>query len=59
MKRTYTLTDDIPDVRNGKHDLETEQEEFLIEHLGLTLYGALCEWEKEHERTKFSSTGRG
>ena len=44
MKPTWTL---LPDVSqpSGKPNVEAMQEEYLIERIGLTLWGALAERE--------------
>ena len=51
-KLTWTLKEDLPDVENSKRNLPQEQEEYLINAIGLTLYGALCEVERERTKSR-------
>ena len=49
MKPTWTLLPDTHTI-NTPRDLEAEQEDYLIAHIGLTLYGAICERIREEEK---------
>jgi hypothetical protein len=51
MRPTWTLLPDTT-AENPSRDLEAEQEEYLIAHIGLTLYGALCVHIKEEYATR-------
>lgn len=49
-RATWTYKEDLPDQRDGRRDLEEEQEENMIRLIGLTLWGDLCQMEDENER---------
>ena len=45
MTKTWLGLDDLPDPAPRPCTVETDQVEYLQEHLGLTLWAALCERE--------------
>lgn len=45
MTNTWLGLEDLPDSAPRACTIETDQEEYMIEHLGLTLWAALCELE--------------
>jgi len=49
-KLTYLYKEDLPDQPGSRRDIEAMQEEYLIDRIGLTLWGYLCQ--REMEQTK-------
>lgn len=52
MRTTWTLLPDLPDLPVKPRDVEEEQEEALIDRIGLALWGELCQREMEEEQSR-------
>jgi hypothetical protein len=52
MRPTWTLLEDLPDPAPKPCTVEQDQEDFLIEKIGLSKFGELCQMEDENAQDK-------
>ena len=50
LKPTWLGIEDNADAPNESYDIQAEQEQYLIDRIGLTLWGYLCELEAKNEK---------